>query len=128
MGISHNLALKNIYFNGLSEITTVFNAGAGSTYSKATEIIDIGNTGASRVYPNQATSGDPNRYEQVEVDQVDNMLPNDTIVNFALIDTERMELEVFNGMKNTILRSPNIIILCEWSGAYFRGTGETKKM
>jgi hypothetical protein len=56
------------------------------------------------------------------------MLPKDAIINFALIDTERMELEVFNGMKQTILRSPNIIILCEWSGAYFKGTGEAKKM
>ncbi len=78
----------------MADITTVFNAGAGSAYSKATEIIDIGNTGASRVYTNQGSNnyGDPNRYEQVEVDQVDSMLPNDTIVDFALIDTERMEL------------------------------------
>lgn len=87
-------------------------------------MIDIWNTGASRVYTNQNfNNNDPNRYEQVEVDLVDNVLPKDTQVNFALIDTERMELEVFNGMKETILRSPNIIILCEWSGAYFTQTG-----
>ena len=35
---------------------------------------------------------------------------------------------MFNGMKETILRSPNIIILCEWSGAYFTQTGESQKM
>lgn len=52
------------------------------------------------MYTNQGfNNNDPNRYEQVEVDLIDNVLPKDTQVNFALIDTERMELEVFNGMK-----------------------------
>ena len=51
-------------------------------------MIDIWNTGASRVYTNQNfNNNDPNRYEQVEVDLVDNVLPKDTQVNFALIDT-----------------------------------------
>jgi hypothetical protein len=30
-------------------------------------------------------------------------------------------------MKETILRSKNIAILCEWSGSYFKQTGETQK-
>ena len=51
-------------------------------------MIDIWNTGASRVYPNQNfNNNDPNRYEAVEVDLVDNVLPQDTKANFVLIDT-----------------------------------------
>lgn len=45
------------------------------------------------------------------------MLSNDTIVDFALIDVERMEIECLEGMKETILRSPNIVITLEWSGS-----------
>jgi len=35
LGVSHNLALKNIYLNGLADITIVFKAGGSSNYSKA---------------------------------------------------------------------------------------------
>ena len=61
--VSHNLALKNVYFNGLADIAYVFNAGGGSAYSKGIEMIDQGNTGGSRVYPNSNNIGDPNRNE-----------------------------------------------------------------
>ena len=44
------------------------------------------------------------------------MLDNSTVVDFALIDVERMEVECLEGMKATILRSPNIVITLEWSG------------
>ena len=52
--VSHNLALKNIYYNGLADIATVYNVGGGSAYSKGIEVVNIGNTGASRVYTNQS--------------------------------------------------------------------------
>lgn len=47
---------------------------------------------------------------------VDNVLPSDVIVDFVLIDTEMSEIEVLEGMKDTIRRSPNMIIVAEWSG------------
>ena len=42
---------------------------------------------------------------------VDNVLPSDAIIDFALIDTEMSEIEVLEGMKNTIMRSSNLIIV-----------------
>lgn len=47
---------------------------------------------------------------------MDDVLPPDTVVNFVLIDVERLEVECLSGMKATIERSPNIVIMCEWSG------------
>ena len=52
--VSHNLALKNIYYNGLEDITTSYNVGGGSAYSKGMQVIDMQNTGASRVFTNTA--------------------------------------------------------------------------
>lgn len=52
--VSHNLALKNIYYNGLEDITTSYNVGGGSAYSKGIQVIDMQNTGASRVFTNTA--------------------------------------------------------------------------
>jgi len=126
--VSHNLALKNVYFNGLADITTSYNVGGGSAYSKGVEFIDMGNTGASRVFTNKANVGDTSKNEEVVVDKIDDVLPSDVVLDFVLIDVERMELDVINGMKNLILKSPNIIIFCEWSGNYFRTSGETQKM
>jgi hypothetical protein len=36
------------------------------------------------------------------------------VVNFALIDVEKMEVEALLGMKEVILRSPDLIIMLEW--------------
>ncbi len=40
------------------------------------------------MYPNlNFNQNDPNRYEVVEVDMLDKVLPQDTKANFVLIDT-----------------------------------------
>ena len=44
------------------------------------------------------------------------MLPEDVKVDFALIDVEMLDLECLEGMKKVMKRSPNIIIVIEWSG------------
>ncbi len=43
-----------------------------------------------------------------------------------MIDVERSEVECLEGMKETILRSPNIVIMCEWAG-YSNNSKEIKK-
>lgn len=45
---------------------------------------------------------------------MDNVLPADTILDFALIDVERLEVECLEGMRETILRSPKLILMVEW--------------
>jgi hypothetical protein len=48
------------------------------------------------------------------VDLVDKVLPDGTIIDFALIDVEKMEVEALLGMKEIIERSPNLVMLVEW--------------
>ena len=36
-------------------------------------------------------------------------------LDFALIDVERMEIQALDGMKEVITRSPDMIIVCEWT-------------
>ena len=91
--VSYRLALKNIYCNEIEDIAIIYNLGGGSSYSKGILNIDIQNTGASRIFINKTFPGvDPAMLEEVTVDIVDNVLPGDAIVNFALIDSERSEL------------------------------------
>ena len=114
--ITHNMVLKNVYFNGLSEITTVYNVGASNKHSKGFISVSTANTGGSQIFTDESTSSGKAKTEEVEVDLVDNILPKDAVIDFALIDVERSEVECLQGMKQTILRSPNIVIMCEWSG------------
>jgi hypothetical protein len=82
--------LKNVYFNGLGDITTSYNVGGGSAYSKGQEFIDMDNTGGSRVYTDPNKPIDPAKYEEVIVDKIDDVLPADVVLDFVLIDVERM--------------------------------------
>lgn len=52
----------------------------------------------------------------MELNTVDNILPKDVKVDFALIDVQYLELECLEGMKEVMKRSPNLIIVIEWSG------------
>ena len=38
------------------------------------------------------------------------------VADFAFMDVELLEVPVLEGMKETIKRSPNLIIVIEWSG------------
>ena len=42
---------------------------------------------------------------------VDNLLPPDVKLNFALIDVEKMEVKALRGMKNIIARSPDLVLM-----------------
>jgi hypothetical protein len=45
---------------------------------------------------------------------VDNLLPENVKLDFALLDVEKMEIKAMKGMKKVIERSPNLIIMTEW--------------
>ena len=55
------------------------------------------------------------------------MLPPGIVLDFALIDVERMEIECLEGLSNTIARSPNFILYVEWSGVSFNTKDLTSK-
>ena len=44
------MVLKNIYFNGLGDITTVYNVGASNKYSKGFISVSTSNTGGSEIF------------------------------------------------------------------------------
>ncbi len=88
--VSYRLALKNIYFNEIEDVATIYNIGGWSSYKKGILKIDMQNTGASRIFFDKTFPGvDPSLLEQVTVDAADNVLPENTTINFALIDSER---------------------------------------
>lgn len=46
---------------------------------------------------------------------MDNIIPSDVKIDFALVDVERKEVEVLFGMRNIIERSPYLVIMIEWA-------------
>ena len=48
--ITHNMVLKNVYFNGLGDITTVYKVGASNKYSKGYIAVSNSNTGGSEIF------------------------------------------------------------------------------
>ena len=96
--LTYPMLAKNFYLNNMEDYAVAYKMGAGNAYSKGISTVYTSNTGASRINvdPNfipSATNSDMNFYEVV-VDRVDNVLPKGTVVDFALIDTESMEIYV----------------------------------
>ena len=123
---SNELVTKNVELNGLQDITTIYKVGASD--QKGTAIINIAymNTGGSEIIPapeNQQgipTTGEFGKYsesEVVQLDRVDELLPQDVALDFALLDVEKMETKALKGMKKIIERSPNLVIMTEWQFA-----------
>lgn len=48
--ITYNMVLKNVYFNGLDSISTVYNVGASNKYSKGYISVNNINTGGSEIF------------------------------------------------------------------------------
>ena len=47
------------------------------------------------------------------MDKVDDLLPDDVSLDFALIDVEGMEIQALKGMKKVLERSPNLVLMVE---------------
>ena len=91
------MVVKNIYLNNMEDYATAYKMGAGNAYAKGLSIVEDVNTGASRINldPNFTPTPKPGvSYYEVIIDKVDNVLPKGTVVDFALIDTESMEVYV----------------------------------
>ena len=54
--------------------------------------------------------------EPVKINTVDSVMPKDVKPNFMLMDVQMLEVEALEGMKETIARATDLIIICEWSG------------
>ena len=129
--LSYPMLLKNIYLNELEDRAVAYKMGASNVTIRGTSEVDNGNTGGARINTNPGFKG-ANRtgltYYEVVLDRVDNVLPKDTVVDFVLIDVETMEVYALQGMVETIARSPNIIIMCEWWGGTSRETISPKSL
>lgn len=115
--VSYNMVLKNIYLNKIHEWAHVYNVGASSETASGFIAVPLENTGNSQIHTGETMGKSDNKVKRVpvDVDLVDNIIPSDAVVNFVLIDTEGYEVPVLEGMKQTLLRSPNVVVMCEWS-------------
>ena len=111
---SNSLAIKNMELNGLKDIATIYKMGASDT--KATGIINVSymHTGGSEIVSGADKDIGDSKYDEtqeVQLNRVDELLPEDVILNFALLDVEKMETKALNGMRKIIERSPNLVIM-----------------
>ncbi len=83
------MVLKNVYLNDLGDIATVYNVAGGNKKTKGYISVSNYNTGGSEIFTEPGIRDAPVKTEEVSVDLVDNVLPKDAIIDFALIDVER---------------------------------------
>ena len=88
--VSHNIVLKNVYLNGLGDIATVYNVGASDKKTKGSIAVFKSGTGASFIYTDSTIKEAPVKTEEIRVDLVDSVIPQNAVIDFALIDVERM--------------------------------------
>lgn len=100
--VSHKLVLDNVYLNNLQNITTVYKIGASNEKKKGVIMINQDNPSGSMVFTEESLAAVPKeiregvkswgKQEEIFIDLVDDVLPIDVQVNFALIDVERLEI------------------------------------
>lgn len=126
---SNKLVTHNALINGISDHTTIYKQGASNEASVALLQIKHKNTGGSQIISNgQKGWGKFDEAEAVAINTIDSTLPEGTVLDFALLDVERLEVKVLLGMKNTIQNSPNLIIMAEWQYAGNGRSNETQTM
>ena len=121
--VSFGIIKKNAYLNGLGNITTCYNVAASNKKGTAQILVSYENTSGNRISSEESAKLKVFKdSEEVEVNTIDNVMPKDVKIDFALIDVEYLELESLEGMKELIDRSPNLIIVIEWAGHSYHMT------
>lgn len=96
------MVTSNVHLNGLKSRTTIFNYGASNKNGTAKIRINYRNTGGSQIVKKDHLTNRDHVYDEIEEVQlrmVDDLLPKNTSIDFALIDIEHMEGKAFIGMK-----------------------------
>ena len=122
---SFRILKKNIFLNNLHRISTMFKMAVSNRRQEGYIFVDNINTGGSEIHTDETAktfkgidhSNRRNVYEEpVIIDTVDSVMPKDVKPNFILMDVQMLELEALEGMKETLARATDLIVLCEWSG------------
>jgi FkbM family methyltransferase len=122
MPTTYSIVLKNVYLNNLSSMASVYNLGCSDKYATGVISTPLANTGNSIVYTNESMAKPPQNGEirnQIETDRMDAVLPEGTELDFLLIDVQGLEVECLEGLKETMLRSPNLVLCVEWMGTSY---------
>jgi FkbM family methyltransferase len=110
---THRLLTRNIDHNGFTQRTTIRNAALGATSGPVRMVMPVGEPKNAHVSGVDPASLDAREYASFDADAttVDDLdLPR---LDFAKIDVEGAELEVWRGMQRTIERSPGIQVVME---------------
>jgi FkbM family methyltransferase len=105
-------------------MASVYNLGCNNKYATGIIHTPLGNTGNSVIYTNESVRGiPPDRADElkasIEADRMDAVLPADTALDFVLIDVQGLEVECLEGLKETMLRSPDLVLCVEWMGTTY---------
>jgi len=85
--VPYRMLEKNVYINGLRNRTTLYKVAASNKKGKGEILVNYDNIGGSRVQSDGSVKSYPYEYkEDIDIDLVDNVMPEDVKVDFALID------------------------------------------
>ena len=129
--VTYRLMRKNMHLNGLDDIATTYNIGCYNKYKRAPITVPMRNTANAMMFGDEKIAHIITEegwiHETIETNRLDFLLPADTVLNFALIDVERLETECLEGFKETIRRSPDFVLTVEWAGVSFNSNNIRQK-
>ncbi len=102
---------KTIQANGFSNVHAV-QAAAAENNGEATLYVSSSNRGDNRMYANELCGDEV----KVKIVRLDDLLPSLQVseLNFIKIDVQGFEGHVMAGLKETIRRSPSLVMLAEF--------------
>ena len=105
----HDLLLRSIHLNGLSNVVDIYNLGASDQNFECFLSVPKNHAGGASL----CESSDNEDGYKITAKVVDDLLSHIDNVDIVKIDVEGHELNVLRGMKKILKRSPNCVVLFE---------------
>jgi FkbM family methyltransferase len=107
---------RNAHINGVGKIVTVINKAVSDHQGTAEFGFSFAQIGGGSLARGVGVhrGGSANEYIEVPLVCIDDVLPENLIVDCAKLDVEGSELAALRGMRNVIARSPNIQLVIEF--------------
>jgi FkbM family methyltransferase len=116
----HGLFESSVYLNGFTDIVTAHRLGVFDSESNLDFQIDPTGPGGARIVDPDSPCPPGLEMIKVPVRPIDQILPENSVVDLVKIDVEGREWNVLRGMRETVRRSENIKILMELFYSFFQ--------